>query len=138
MKIFFNFLFFEHKNIAKAAIQDTGTAIVAKENLNHRFQSITLTIGVHILAHKTTPIALLKSIIPAAINDTTISNTAELHCNINVAKVQTQIDLNNVSVVFFIKFYFCIHNKTRYFGFHINLGKYMIRRRIITLTKAKL
>ena len=102
LNIFFNLSFFENTNNSNENIQITGIAIEAKDILNHKFQSITLTIGVPKFAHKITHIALLKSIIHAATNDTQINATAVLHCNIIVAIVHVPIDLNNVFVVFWI------------------------------------
>lgn len=102
LNIFFSLSFFENKNNNSENTQITGIAIDAKETLNHKFQSIILTMGVPKFAHKITHIALLKLIIHAAIKDTAISTTAVLHCNIIVAIVHVHIDLNNVLVVFWI------------------------------------
>lgn len=79
-----------------------GIAIDAKDTLNHKFQRITLTIGVPKFAHRITHIALLKSIIHAATKETQIRATAVLPCNIIVATVHVHIDLNKVFVVFWI------------------------------------
>ena len=78
MNIFFNLSFFENTNNNNENTQMIGIAIDAKD------------------------IALLKSIIHAATNDTQINATAVLHCNIIVAIVHVPIDLNNVFVVFWI------------------------------------
>ena len=102
LNIFFSFSFFENKNNNNENTQIIGIAIDAKEILSHKFQRITLTIGVPKFAHNITPIALLKSIIHAATKDTHIRATAVLHCNIIVAIVHVHIDLNNVLVVFWI------------------------------------
>ncbi len=100
LNIFFNLSFFENKNSKNENTQITGIAMDEKDILNHKFQSVTLTIGVPKFAHRITHIALLKSITHAATKDTQIKATAVLHCNMIVAIVQVHIDLNNVFVVF--------------------------------------
>lgn len=99
MNTFFNFSFPEKTNNSNEKTQITGIAIDEREILNHRFQSITLTIGVPKFAHNITQTALLKSIIHADTKETAIRATAVLHCNIIVAIVHVHIDLNNVFVV---------------------------------------
>lgn len=102
LNIFFIFSFLENMNRRNEKIQIIGIAMEAKDTLSHKFHKITLTIGVPKFAHNITQIALLKSIIPAAIKDTAISATAVLHCSMIVEIVPVQIDLNNVFVVFCI------------------------------------
>ena len=100
MNIFFSLPFLENINSKNEKTQITGIAIDEKDILSHKFQRITLTIGVPKFAHNMTQIALLILIIHAATKDTAIRATAVLHCNIIVAIVHVHIDLNNVFVVF--------------------------------------
>ena len=100
LNIFFSLSFFENTNNNNENTQMIGIAIDAKDILNHKFQRITLTIGVPKLAHRITHIALLKSMIHAATKETQIRATAVLPCNIIVATVHVHIDLNKVFVVF--------------------------------------